>query len=152
VALALNYEKYRQRTLAAMQLENTGWLLLSLLLVIGAGVGTCLAINSRSASGVAVLCGVLTLVFILATGMTLSDLLAAKAERPADMQTVHTLMHLVDQLGNRQEFVDEIAILIKDQGELYQFQALALILATKNLGISPEEMATRSRPKMVSAN
>ena len=140
MALALNYEKFRRVTLHDEQASQFCWLLLSALLVIGAGGGTAVAIGKGVASGVVAVCGVLTLVFIVGFGMTLSELLALKAERPADRKSLAVLIYLVDQLGNRQDFIDEIGHLLREQGELYQYQAKALILATKRQGISKENM------------
>jgi hypothetical protein len=145
MALALNYEQHRQRSLASAKLDATGWFLLSVLLAVGAGICTYLAIERQLAPGLGGICGLLTVVFILTSAMLFSDLLSASAERPADIKTVRALMLLVDELGNRQEFMDEIATLLREQGELYQYQAHAIILATKKLGISSEEMQRRER-------
>lgn len=140
MALALNYEKYRRRILHDEQLSHSGWLLLSALLVLASGAGTVAAISNGSASGVVLLCGALTLIFIVACGMIFAELLAVKAERPADRKSVSLLIYLVDQLGNRQDFVDEISNLLRTQGELYQYQAYTLLMATKQQGMSHEKM------------
>ena len=140
MALAVNYEKFRQRVVRDEQLSHSCWLLLCLLLAVAGAAGTVAAISRGAASGIVLLSGGLTLVFIIAGIMTLTELLAVKAERPADRKVVSVLVYLVDQLGNRQEFVDEIANLLRQQGELYQYQAQALLLATRTQGISREKM------------
>jgi hypothetical protein len=140
MALVLNYEKYRRRILHDEQLSHSCWLLLSVLLVLASGAGTVVVISNGSASGLVGVCGVLTLIFIVASGMIFAELLAVKAERPADRQSVSLLIYLVDQLGNRQVFVDEIGHLLRTQGDLYQYQVYALLLATKQLGLSKEQL------------
>jgi hypothetical protein len=140
MALALNYEKYRRRILHDEQLSHCGWLMFSVLLALASGAGTVIAISNGSASGVVGLCGALTLIFIVACAMIFAELLAVKAERPADRKSVSLLIYLVDQLGNRQVFVDEIGHLLRTQGDLYQYQVYALLLATKQLGLSKEQL------------
>ena len=140
MALALNYDRFRQRYLLNEQVRHIFWLLAGVVLALGAGGGTFVALRNGASSAVVAICGGLTLLFIVGAAMALSEYLAVKAERPADRNSVSVLICLVDQLGNRQEFLDEIGNLLRAQGELYQYQAQALILATKRQGLSKEQM------------
>lgn len=147
MVLKINYQRYEQRALYTAQLTNSAYLLLCCLLMLAAGFATYLALVNHTPAGLAFTCGALTLVFMVAFTMTLSELLAIKAQQPADLKSIQLLMLLVDQLGNRQEFVDEIADLVREQGHLYQYQANALIVATQKLGISQEAMEKMKRKK-----